>query len=196
MESAIGMKNDRVHLQVCRSISCWNAGDQIADEPGNACRHLKIFVPYTTPDLTRDALAGASGLAADLRVEAVLVAVREIPYPLPLDYPDVQPALLIEKLMALAEGMSCPVRIELILARSKSDALRRAIRPGSLVLIAAKRHWWRTGEERLARTLARAGCSVSLLISPEGKRDHIALPGSLEAASTSAGVADREISHV
>jgi hypothetical protein len=189
------MNNDNVHLQICRSIKDRSAGGRTAEEPENTDRPLRIVVPYTTPELTKAALDGASGLAADLRAEAVLLAIREIPYPLPLDRPDVQPAILIEQFKALTDGMCCPVRIELMLTRRKRDAFREALGPGSLVLIARKWHWWRTDEERLAHALTRTGCIVSLLTLRKGKRGFITRQLSHEATLTSARAAIKEVRH-
>ena len=141
-----------------RSDSCCSAHD--ADE---ANRPLRIYVLHSDPRFTAPALGAASTLAADLRADVVLLAVREIPYPLPVDRPNFHPELYLAQLRAIAADIACPIRIELILAREKTDALRRYLRPGSLVLIATRKRWLKTREEKLARNLQRMACNVSLL---------------------------------
>jgi hypothetical protein len=43
------------------------------------------------------------------------------------------------------------------------EGFQYAMPPGSTVLIASHRHFWRTQEEKLARALAEAGHKVALV---------------------------------
>jgi hypothetical protein len=189
------MESDRVHLQICRSAEHCSRVGQIAEEQADVDRPLRIIVPYTTPALTRAALSEASVLATDLRAEAVLLAVREIPYPLPLDRPDFQPTFLLEQLKTLTDGISCSVRIELVLARSRRDVFERIIGPGAMAVVATKRRWWRTREERLARLLSRAGGTVSLLTLRKGTGGVHTRQLCPVQTVTSTGAATREVNH-
>ncbi len=133
---------------------------------GNHSEHagrLQVIIPYTTPKLTRAALAAAAGMARGLHIETILLAVHIVPYPLPLHYPDVPLARLREQLEAFvsASGMSCGVR--LVLARDREQALRQMLRGRALVVVATRKRWWRTREERMARGLSRAGHGVALV---------------------------------
>jgi hypothetical protein len=157
------MSGLRTHLQEYEQITCWNGKRGDTDDPDEASRPLRIYVLLSNSHLTGPALDAAAAMAADLRAEVVLLAVREIPYPLPLDRPNFQPASYLDQLKVMAGAISCPVRIELILTREKRSALRHYLCPGSLVLIATRKHWWRTAEEKLARSLVHVGCNVSLL---------------------------------
>ncbi|HEY4974836.1 MAG TPA: hypothetical protein VII41_14585, partial [Steroidobacteraceae bacterium] len=56
-----------------------------------------------------------------------------------------------------------------VLARSREEGFRYALRPDSTVLVASHRHFWRTSEERLARTLVADGHKVALLHIEKGE---------------------------
>ena len=126
-------------------------------------RPIQIIVPYTTPDLSRVALNSAATLAKGIRAEVVLLAVHVVPFPLPLDRPDVQGKHLMHLLESVAVGSSLPVRVELVLARDRTTALHRFLKPGPQVLLVTRKRWWRTAEEKLAGVLAQEGCNVSLI---------------------------------
>jgi len=50
-----------------------------------------------------------------------------------------------------------------VLARSREEGFRYALKPSSIVLVGARKRPWRTAEERLARSLARDGYQVVLM---------------------------------
>ncbi len=124
---------------------------------------LRLVVPYTTPELTRRALDCAQELAHGLRAEVTLLAVQLVPFACPLSRPPVDPEHLRRQLMAIAGTSSLCTRILVVRARDREAAFTCMLAAGSLVLVATKRRWWRTAEERLVRCLSRAGHSVALL---------------------------------
>ncbi len=157
------MKEIRVHVQLRAALHYWKGGSGTIAHPEACQPPLQLIIPYTTPRPAKAALDTASVLASSLGAEILLLAVREVPFPLPLDGPAFQPEHFLSQLTALAEGISCPVRIHLVLTRSKSESLRQLIPPASMVVLATEKHWRKTEEQRLARYLERAGCTVSLL---------------------------------
>ena len=52
------------------------------------------------------------------------------------------------------------VSAEVVYARDWEQGLRRVLAPGSLILMAIKRSWWRTSEKRLAARLRKNGHQV------------------------------------
>jgi hypothetical protein len=124
---------------------------------------LCVFVPYTRPDLTRAALAEAFVLTEKLAARIILLAVQVVPYPLPLERPDVAPALLENKLKAIAGEVDAPVEVRLLFARDTPTAIQDTLPADSLVVLATRKRWWPTAEGKLARSLGRAGHSVALL---------------------------------
>jgi hypothetical protein len=52
------------------------------------------------------------------------------------------------------------VSAEVVYARDWEQGLRRSLGPGSLVLMAIQRSWWRTSDKRLAARLRKFGHQV------------------------------------
>src|SRR5712691_2236312 len=111
---------------------------------------LQIVIPHRSPQFTRAALKYAAGLAKDLDVRLRLIDVHVVPYGVPLDEPTVDPKHLTRRIRNLAQESTLPVSAEVVYARDWEQGLRRVLSPGSIVLIAIRRAWWRTSEKRLA----------------------------------------------
>jgi hypothetical protein len=124
---------------------------------------LQVFVPYTSPELTRAALEQAAVLTRNLAAHITLFAVHVIPFPLPLNKPGVSAALLEQKVAAVAHEASTQVDIRVVCARDSALGSKQILMPNSLVVMATKKRWWPTAEVKLAGVLARAGHSVALL---------------------------------
>ncbi len=124
---------------------------------------LSVCVPYTTPDLTRAALKSVVALTQNLGAHVSLVAVQVVPFPLPLDRPAISPSFFEQELKALARDVEVPVDVHVVIARDREAAYDRAISSGSLVVLATRKRRWPTPQAKLARWLACAGHSVTLL---------------------------------
>jgi hypothetical protein len=121
---------------------------------------LQVVIPHRSPELTRSALKYASTLAMDLNVRLRLIDVHVVPYGVPLDEPTVDPRHLARRVRSLAMESELPISAEVIYARDWELGLRRALAPGSLVLMAMKRSWWPTKDKRLASRLRKLGHQV------------------------------------
>src|SRR5215475_13532441 len=128
--------------------------------PAAVAADLQLVIPHRTPQLTRAALNYALGLANDLNVRVRLIDVHVVPYGVPLDEPTVDSNYLTRRIRNLARESTLPVSAEIVYARDWEQGLRRALRPGSLVLMAIKRSWWRTSDKRLAARLRKHGHQV------------------------------------
>jgi hypothetical protein len=124
---------------------------------------LRVFVPYTSPDLTRMALAEAAVLTKNLGSHVTLFAAQVVPFPLPLDRPDVSPAFLERRMAAVVRNSGVQADIRIGFARDRDLACEQILPPHSLVVMATRKRWWPTAEVKLARAVARAGHSVALL---------------------------------
>lgn len=124
---------------------------------------MEIVVPYTGPSSTAAALERAPVLTAGLNARVLLIAVHALPYPLPFECPAMVHAHLVEQLVDLASRCPLPVSPQVVLARDVQEGFRYALKPASTVLVGTARHFWRTGEEKLARSLAREGHKVALV---------------------------------
>ena len=124
---------------------------------------IELVVPYSDPTLTSGLLRRAETLAAGLQVRIKLVAVHAVPYPAAFRCPAATHSFLVDQLMELADGCSLPVEPQVILARSREEGFCYALKSESTILLGTRRHFWRTDEERLARTLVSNGHKVALL---------------------------------
>jgi hypothetical protein len=123
---------------------------------------LWVVIPYTTPELTRAALRHA-GVCTDLHVHVSLVDIHLVPFPCPLDQPPIDKKCSEQRLRDLLGQSGLPGRTDVLYARDWLEGFRRVLDPQSLVILAAKKRWWRTREDKLARALLKAGHQVMLL---------------------------------
>src|SRR5437879_3654277 len=109
---------------------------------------LDIVVPYTTPRLTRLALREAQELALKLPSRIRVLRMLTVPYPLDLRHPPVALDVLREQTRQVARGIAA-TEIVLLLTRDAEQTLLKTMSPGSIVVIASEKRWWRTAQERL-----------------------------------------------
>jgi hypothetical protein len=121
---------------------------------------LAIVIPHRTPQLTKAALKYAEDFANDLNVRIRLIDVHVVPWGVPLDQPTVDPKYLARRIRGLAQESTLPVSAEVVYARDWEQGLRRSLGPGSLVVMAIQRSWWRTSDKRLAARLRKLGHQV------------------------------------
>ena len=129
---------------------------------GEAAAELELVVPYTRPETTAVALDRAAFLTTGLNARVLLIAVHTLPYPVPFVCPALVHAHLVEQLVELAGHCALAVQPQVVLARDLIEGFRYALKPGSTVLVASRRHIWQTQEQKLARALAAAGHIVAL----------------------------------
>jgi hypothetical protein len=123
-----------------------------------------IVVPYTTPRLTRLALREAQELASKLPSRIRVLRMLAVPFPQELRYPPVALDILREQTRQVARGIAAS-EIVLFLTRDPEETLLKTLRPGSIVVIASKKRWWRTAQERLQKICERHGYQVALVYS-------------------------------
>lgn len=123
---------------------------------------LWIVVPYTTPEFTRAALRHA-GVCTDLDIHVSLVDIQVVPFPRPLNQPPINKKFSEDRLIGLFGETGLPGSIAVLYTRDWLEGFKQVLEPGSLVVIATKKRWWRTREEKLARALMKAGHQVMLL---------------------------------
>jgi hypothetical protein len=142
--------------------------DRLRIDPGSLeadgfAGELDVVVPYTEWSVTDALLKRVVALTAGLNARLTLVAVHTVPYPAPFGCPTAVHSYLVEQLVDLASRCPLPVNPQVVLARGRTEGFAYVLKPESIVLLGARKHWWRTEEERLARTLARDGHKVVLL---------------------------------
>jgi hypothetical protein len=122
---------------------------------------LDLVVPFTTPELTRQALDAANRMGAGLNATLRLVKVQVVPYPMGLDQSPVYLEFLKEQLAQFISEL--PTTGEIRLARDFDEGLEGTLTRGSVVVLATRTRPWRTRTERLAASLLRAGHNVVLV---------------------------------
>jgi hypothetical protein len=121
---------------------------------------LSVFVIFTSTVGTLKALEKAGELARPLGAGIVVVAAQVVPYPLPLDRPPVPFEFVFRRFGEMVRQIPEKTQILAYLCRDQLEALNQVLDPSFPVLIAIKRRWWPTREQRLARKLRRAGYDV------------------------------------
>src|SRR5690242_16978482 len=93
--------------------------------PLSSAAELRVFVPYTSAELTTAALTEAAVLVRHLDVQITLFAVQVVPFPLPLERPAVAPEFLKQRLLAVAGETEAAVDVQLIFARDLDVGMHR-----------------------------------------------------------------------
>ena len=122
----------------------------------------EMVVVHTTAGGTRSALRAAAILGDGLYSHIRLIAPRVVPYPLSLFTPPVSKEFTEHFFIDLVAGIPANTQIDIRICRDAVEMLRAAIRPGSLVVIGKRSHWWPGRESALAKALRRMGHVVLL----------------------------------
>ena len=123
---------------------------------------LEVNVIYTRLPGTANTLKAACTLARGLGARLTVHLAQVIPYPLELKSPHVSIPFAEEQLGLLAGRQPVETSVQVHLCRDVTDAMSRALKPQSVVVIGSRRCWWRTREESLAKTLRHQGHHVIL----------------------------------
>jgi len=121
---------------------------------------LDIVVPFTTRPLTRAALTAARRLSTGLLPLMRMVRTQVVPFPLQLEAAPVSTAVLRQQFVPLAEEFGA--HLQICFTRDPREGLLYTLAKDSVVVIAARRRWWKSREERLAMWLQRRGWCVVL----------------------------------
>jgi len=157
------MKGNQQEIELKVDIRPVNYGELDRRRPSDTRTGvLWAVIPYTAPELTRAALRHA-GVCTDLNVHVLLVDIQVVPFQCPSDLPPINKEFSEQRLRDLLDQSRLAGRTEVLYARDWFEGLRRVLESESLVILAAKKHWWRTHEDKLACRLLKAGHHVMLL---------------------------------
>ncbi|MDP9113462.1 MAG: hypothetical protein M3O20_07245 [Acidobacteriota bacterium] len=120
---------------------------------------LEVVVLHAETQETIGALKMAADLASGL-APVRLVAIQEVPYPLPLDAPAVSVEFLEKRFLNMISAAGVDARVDIRLCRDARDVMEREFGPHCVVVIGGRRRWWRASARRLARRLEILGHQV------------------------------------
>lgn len=126
-------------------------------------QYFRLYVVFTDFEGTRRALKAAASFARHLDPRLVLLVPKVVPYPLPLDVPPVSSDFTEAVIRKLTSEIGLGVVVTIGLCRDRNEMIRRAVSPGSLVVIGIRKRWWLGGQQSLARQLRRGGHTVILI---------------------------------
>jgi hypothetical protein len=115
---------------------------------------MEIVVLHTTVAETLRALKTAAHLAQGLSARIRLLVLEVVPYPLPLDRPNIPLPFTHRRFRTLAANCSIETNVDIHLVRDREKALASILEPHSVVVVGAHRRWW---PNRLARRLKLSG---------------------------------------
>jgi len=121
---------------------------------------LEVIVLHTTTSATLRALRTAARLAEGLAARIRLLVLEIVPYPLPVAAPPVPLEFTHRRFRTVALETKIDTDVDIRLGRDKAQMLESALKPHSLVVMAAKTGWWPNAEKRLARRLENLGHQV------------------------------------
>jgi hypothetical protein len=130
---------------------------------------LRVIVVFTTIEGTLAALKSAARFAKALSAEITLVVTQVVYFRYPMESPPVSANFLHYLCVALTEELEIDgdaVNIDIHFCREQVPCLEFALKPRSVVVIGARKSWWRKSERKLERALKRMGHDV-LLVSDE-----------------------------
>ena len=131
---------------------------------GRPDSELNVSVVFTGTRWTTAALKSAGALAANMGCRLTLLVLQIVPYPLALEQSPVSPLWNRKRFETLAEQSPVETSVRIYLCRDRETTLKELLKPHSIVFIGGpRRWWWPTPDDRLARSLRRAGHEVIYL---------------------------------
>jgi len=124
---------------------------------------LEVNVIFTDARATEAALRAVTGLARDLTASIWVRAAIAVPFPLPLDHPQISIPFTEEILSGLVSRFrqnSLDITAHLYLSRNRIETLLQILQSNSLVVIAGRKRPWPTPESRIVKRLQSAGHRV------------------------------------
>jgi hypothetical protein len=121
---------------------------------------VEISVVFTSLEATAAALKMAGVLALGLNAHISLIASQVVPYPLPLDHPQVSREFREQNLRELVKESPVDTTVFFYLCRDRLATLRAVLKRGSIVIIGGRRKWWPTREQSLAGKIRQSDHEV------------------------------------
>lgn len=127
---------------------------------GPPAHRLDLTVIAASPAAAIAILRKARELADRLNARITIVAPQIVPYPLPLEHPEVPVGFSERQFRALEADSPPGTAVKIYLCRDRLEMLHAVLAPRSLIMIGHSKHRWPGWEEALTKQLCRAGHEV------------------------------------
>lgn len=133
-----------------------------AELPGSleAPGSFEVVVLHTSTRETLAALKSAAGLADGLGAQIRLLVLETVPYPLPVNHPQVDVEFTKCRFRTVAADARVETYVDIRVGRDYRAMLESALKPRSLIVVGGKPGWWPTLRYRLKRRLEQQGHHV------------------------------------
>ena len=121
---------------------------------------MEVVVLHTNIAETLEALKTAARLAQDLSGRIRLLVLEVVPYPLPLDRPNVPLPFTRRRFYTLAANASIETNVDIHLVRDAAETIGSMLEPHSVVVMGARGKWWPNAGRRMANRLERLGHQI------------------------------------
>ncbi len=121
---------------------------------------MEVVVLHTTIPETLQALKTAARLAHGLSARIRLLVLEVVPYPLPIDRPNVPLSFTRRRFHTLAGNASIETTVDIHLVRDPDKSIESALEPHSVIVMGAHRTWLPNAHTRVAKRLERLGHQV------------------------------------
>jgi hypothetical protein len=121
---------------------------------------VEVVVLHTTLTETIRALKAAAQLAHGLSARIRLLVLEVVPYPLPLEHPNVPLPFTQRRFRTLANHAAIETNVDIHLVRDREKSIESVLEPHSIIVMGAHRTWWPSAQARLAKHLERTGHQV------------------------------------
>lgn len=128
-----------------------------------------VYVVFTSIEETLLAVRVAAGFANALGLPVTVVHFQLVPYPLPMDHPADRSPIESEEFRSGVKNLDLDLQLRTYVCRSDREAIPRAFRAHSLILVSNRRRWWTSRSSRWSRTLEAAGHFVVSVDATEHK---------------------------
>jgi hypothetical protein len=121
---------------------------------------MEVVVLHTNVTETLQALKAAAHLAQGLSARIRLLVLEIVPYPLPLDHPNVSTPFTQRRFRTLAANASVETNVDIHLVRDPDKSIESLLEPHSVIVMGARRSWWPTAHRRVGKRLERLGHQI------------------------------------
>ncbi len=119
-----------------------------------------VHVVATGEHETAAALKQAASFADFAGLTVCLNVFHVVPYPLPLDQPNIPLEALRDRYTAVLSQLDVHACVHIYLCRSYPDAVRQCFNGPSVIYVGCPKSVWPNKEKRLARLLEKSGHNV------------------------------------